>query len=74
MGGPENGNAKLTLPFDDIARATLPIAGDKGANLGELPGPGCRCPRFLRAYCSVWLGVRGLGGNHEIESSKSHGR
>ena len=44
MSGPENGNAKLTLPFGDIARATLPIAGDKAANLGELPGPGCRCP------------------------------
>ena len=36
MSGPENGNAKLTLPFGDIDRATLPIAGDKAANLGEL--------------------------------------
>jgi len=32
----ENGDAKLTLPFDYIDRALLPIAGGKATNLGEL--------------------------------------
>jgi phosphoenolpyruvate synthase/pyruvate phosphate dikinase len=36
MNTDHEGNVKLTLPFDAIDRAMLPIAGGKAANLGEL--------------------------------------
>jgi phosphoenolpyruvate synthase/pyruvate phosphate dikinase len=36
MNTDHDGNVKLTLPFDAIVRAMLPIAGGKAANLGEL--------------------------------------
>ena len=38
------GNAKLTLPFDAIDHAKLPIAGGKAANLGELVRAGLTVP------------------------------
>ena len=34
MNTVHEGNVKLTLPFDAIDRAMLPIAGVKAANLG----------------------------------------
>ena len=39
-----NGNAKLTLPLGDVDRTTLPIAGGKAANLGELIRAGLPIP------------------------------
>ena len=39
-----NGNPRLTLPFDAIDRAALPIAGGKAANLGELTRAGLPVP------------------------------
>src|ERR687898_3104179 len=39
-----NGNPRLTLPFDAIDRAALPVAGGKAANLGELTRAGLPVP------------------------------
>src|SRR5215216_1977646 len=44
MSEPENGNPKLTLPFGDIDRTALPVAGGKAANLGELTRAGLPVP------------------------------
>ena len=44
MSKPEKGNAKLTLPFGDIDRTALPIAGGKAANLGEMVRAGLPVP------------------------------
>lgn len=44
MSGSENSNVKLTLPFGDIDRTMLPIAGGKAANLGELTRAGLPVP------------------------------
>src|SRR5687768_18302397 len=39
-----NGNPRLILPFDAIDRASLPLAGGKAANLGELTRAGLPVP------------------------------
>jgi rifampicin phosphotransferase len=39
-----SGNARLTLPFDDIDRSALSTAGGKAANLGELTRAGLPVP------------------------------
>jgi rifampicin phosphotransferase len=39
-----DGNVKPTLPFDAIDRTTLPVAGGKAANLGELSRAGLPVP------------------------------
>jgi rifampicin phosphotransferase len=44
MNTVHEGNVKLTLPFDAIDRAMLPIAGGKAANLGELIRAGLPIP------------------------------
>ena len=44
MNTVHEGNMKLTLTFDAIDRAMLPIAGGKAANLGELAGAGLPVP------------------------------
>jgi rifampicin phosphotransferase len=36
MNEPENGDPRLTLPFTEIDRGALAVAGGKAANLGEL--------------------------------------
>ena len=36
VNNPESGNAELVLPFHNIDRAALPVAGGKAANLGEM--------------------------------------
>jgi hypothetical protein len=41
MNTVHEGNVRLTLPFDAIDRAMMPIAGGKAANWPELD---CRCP------------------------------
>jgi len=44
MNTVRNGNPRLTLPFDAIDRAALPVAGGKAANLGELTRAGLPVP------------------------------
>ena len=44
MSGLETGNAKLIVPFGDIDRTMLPIAGGKAANVGELMRAGLPVP------------------------------
>jgi rifampicin phosphotransferase len=44
MNTVHDGNAKLTLPFGDIDRTMLPLAGGKAANLGELSRAGLPVP------------------------------
>ena len=44
MSEPENGNAKLTIPFGDLDRTALPIVGGKAANLGESTRAGFLVP------------------------------
>lgn len=47
------GNVELTLPFDAIDRAMLPIAGGKAADLGELGRAGLPVPL---GFCVTFLG------------------
>ena len=44
MNTVRNGNPRLTLPFDAIDRAALPVTGGKAANLGELTRAGLPVP------------------------------
>ncbi len=53
MNTGHEGNAMLTLPFEAIDRAMLPIAGGKAANLGELARAGLPVPP---GFCVTFLG------------------
>jgi rifampicin phosphotransferase len=44
MNTPESGNAELVLPFHNIDRAALPVAGGKAANLSEMIRAGLPVP------------------------------
>src|ERR671917_188481 len=57
-----NGNPRLTLPFDAIDRATLPAAGGKAANLGELTRAGLPVPNGFCVTTAAYVLVAGDAG------------
>src|SRR5918997_1101037 len=55
-------NAELVLPFEDLDRASLPLAGGKAANLGELTRAGLPVPPGFCVTTAAYELVAGGAG------------
>ena len=63
-GGPTTVEARTEQVawFGDLAKPDVPRVGGKGANLGELTGPGCRCRRASWSPPQAYLDAMEAGG------------